>query len=84
MGTIIKNGTVIFDGTKVKTDILIRDGIIAAIEAGIEAEESDEIIDAEGKTICYGLADVHVHLRVPGRPDKETIASGSAAAAAGG
>ena len=84
MGTIIKNGTVIFDGTAAKADILIRDGIIAAIEAGIKAEEGDEIIDAEGKAVSYGLTDVHVHLRVPGRPDKETIASGSAAAAAGG
>ena len=65
-------------------DILIEDGIIAAIEGEIEVDEKTEIFDANGAIVTYGLADVHVHLREPGYSEKETIASGTAAAARGG
>ena len=65
-------------------DVLIEDGIIAAIEGEIEVDEKTEIFDANGAIVTYGLADVHVHLREPGYSEKETIASGTAAAARGG
>ena len=80
---LIKNGTLCTSEMCTKADILIEDGKIAKIAEGIDSPEA-EIIDASGRLVTYGLADVHVHFRVPGRPDKETIATGSAAAAHGG
>src|SRR5438309_1200822 len=44
----------------------------------------DRVIDASGKIVCPGLIDMHVHLREPGREEDETIATGAAAAVAGG
>ena len=64
-------------------DLLIVDGRIAAIEsAGAVADA--QIIDCAGWWVMPGLIDPHVHLRDPGFPQKETIASGLSAAAAGG
>ena len=65
-------------------DVLIEDGIIAAIGGEIAVDDTTEIFDANGAIVTYGLADVHVHLREPGYSEKETIASGTAAAARGG
>src|SRR5882672_9768836 len=45
---------------------------------------ADEVLDAAGKVVCPGLIDMHVHLREPGREEDETIATGTAAALAGG
>lgn len=64
-------------------DILIEEGRIAQIGGTIDAE-IEEIIDLSGCTIFPGFVDLHVHLREPGLSYKETIASGSAAAARGG
>jgi len=63
------------------TDILIRDGVIAEIGAGLKG---DEVIDGTGCIALPGLVDLHTHLREPGREDAETILSGSRAAAKGG
>jgi dihydroorotase len=67
-------------------DLLIRDGKIAAVESpgGLKNVEAAETIDASGLVVAPGLVDVHVHLREPGQTYKETIATGTAAAAAGG
>jgi dihydroorotase len=66
-------------------DVLIRDGKIAAVGAGAaQAAAEAERIDVRGKVICPGLIDTHVHLREPGQTAKETIATGTAAAARGG
>jgi dihydroorotase len=71
-------------------DVLVRDGRIAAVEMpGILAGVADSLpkelqIDAAGMVVAPGLIDIHVHLREPGQTHKETIASGTAAAAAGG
>lgn len=64
-------------------DVMIVDGKIAAVgrSAGSSA---DEIIDARGMIVSPGLIDMHVHLREPGNEEKETIETGTAAAAAGG
>jgi len=83
---LIKDGRVIdpaqnFDGRR---DILIRDGLIAAMENPGVMAAADQVIKAEGRLVLPGLIDPHVHLREPGHEYKETVASGLAAAAAGG
>lgn len=64
-------------------DILIEGGKITRISQGLANEEA-RVIDAEGKAVMPGFIDLHVHLREPGREDKETIATGCQAAARGG
>jgi dihydroorotase len=64
-------------------DILISEGTIREVGANIKANGA-ETIDANGLVIAPGLVDMHTHVREPGREDEETIASASAAAAAGG
>ena len=64
-------------------DVRVTDGKVAAL--GPDARDKGaEIIDCDGAVLAPGLVDMHTHLREPGREDEETIASGSAAAAAGG
>jgi dihydroorotase len=70
-------------GTDERTDVLIADGLVKEIGGGIEAADA-EIVDVTGAIVAPGLVDMHTHLREPGREDEETIASASAAAAAGG
>lgn len=64
-------------------DIMIRDGKVASI-GKIKAEKDWTILNAKNKVICPGLVDLQVHLREPGREDKETIETGMRAAIAGG
>jgi dihydroorotase len=64
-------------------DILIENGKITRISQGL-ANDDAQVIDAAGKTVMPGFIDLHVHLREPGREDKETIESGSRAAVKGG
>nr|WP_205908609.1 dihydroorotase [Corynebacterium xerosis] len=66
-------------------NVLIRDGVIAAIGADVEASDDDaRVLDFDSLVLLPGLVDIHVHLREPGREDTETLATGSAAAARGG
>jgi len=65
-------------------DVRIRDGAIAEIGELLKPEEGEDVIDARNAYVAPGFIDMHVHLREPGNPEKETIASGCAAAAAGG
>jgi dihydroorotase len=65
-------------------DLLIRNGRIIAIEHAGTLPKSPEEIDATGLVLAPGLIDIHVHLREPGQTYKETIATGTRAAAAGG
>jgi dihydroorotase len=67
-------------------DVLLRDGRVAAVErpGTLNGVQVAETIDATGMIVAPGLVDVHVHLREPGQTYKETIATGTAAAAAGG
>ncbi len=81
---LIKNGRVIDPATNhdAVANLWIENGTITAI--GGPDRQATEIIDARGKLVCPGLIDMHVHLREPGREEDETIASGCAAAIAGG
>ncbi len=67
-------------------DVLILDGKISAVGAGLgaQAPAGTPRLDAAGRVVCPGLIDLHAHLREPGQSAKETIATGTAAAARGG
>lgn len=83
MSTVIKNGHLIepSSGISEPMDIVFEGAVITAIGKDLGG---DEIIDATGCIVCPGLVDIHVHFREPGFESKETIASGSRCAAAGG
>ncbi len=85
MRFVIKGGRVIdpASGRDEVLDVAISDGSIEAIGSSLDKGGSD-VIDAAGLVVAPGFVDLHTHLREPGREDEETIASGSAAAAAGG
>ena len=85
MGILIKNGRVIdpASGKDGIYDILIRDGVIAEVDSSIP-ESDNEVFDVAGCFIMPGLVDSHVHFREPGFEYKETIKTGSLAAARGG
>lgn len=84
--TLLRGGRVVdpsqdLDGVR---DVFLADGTVVSIGEGTTAPEDAEIVDCTGLVVTPGLIDVHVHLREPGEEHKETIASGAAAAAAGG
>src|SRR5699024_7549123 len=79
----LKRGIVLEQGETVERDILIENGKIVRMDEKIDAE-AEEIIDLEGKLVTPGFVDVHVHLREPGGEHKETIETGTLAAARGG
>ncbi len=85
MSILIKNGRVIDPANKIDTvmDILIENNKISKVAKNIKAD-AEIIIDAINKIVAPGIVDMHVHLREPGREDKETVASATAAAAKGG
>ena len=84
---LIRNGHLIdpASGIDAPRDLLLAEGKVAAVEAPGKIKHADaEMLDAKGLIVAPGLIDIHVHLREPGQGYKETIASGTAAAAAGG
>ena len=81
---ILKGGTVVRNGLTERADIAILGDKIERIAADIQPADNDKIYDCTGLTIMSGLVDLHVHLREPGFSAKETIATGTAAAAHGG
>ena len=82
---LIKGGRIVDPANDIDVigDLLIRDGKIAEVGGTIDAPDA-EVFDASGLIVTPGLIDLHVHFRVPGFEAKETIATGTAAAAAGG
>ena len=88
MKTLIQNGYMIdpATGREGYYDLLIDGKKIARVAEKISAEEAgaEKVVDATGKQVLPGFIDLHVHYREPGLEYKETIATGSAAAAAGG
>ena len=87
MNILIKNGHIIDPANKVdeKLDLLVAAGRIAKLgRPGSIAADGCQVIDAAGRLVVPGLIDMHVHLREPGYEYKETVATGTAAAKAGG
>ena len=85
MTLLVTNGTVYLDHRFRKADLLISENSTSVFDAGkADAAAADRVIDCNGKYILPGFADVHVHFREPGFSYKETIRTGSRAAARGG
>lgn len=79
---LLKNATLLLNNKEKISDVYIQDGKIAEIGENLTSE--GEVIDCTGLLLTPGLVDVHVHLREPGFEHKETIESGTKAAARGG
>jgi dihydroorotase len=84
--TVVQGGRVIDPASGVDgiRTVVIRDGKIAAVAERAEAPAGARIVDARGKWVTPGFVDLHVHLREPGQEYKETVATGTRAAVAGG
>ncbi len=82
---LLKGGRVVdpAQGVDKTADVMIDDGLIAGVGSDLDINGSD-ILDVSGCVVAPGFIDIHVHLREPGQEYKETIQTGTAAAAAGG
>jgi len=83
---LIRNGRVVDPSTGVDgdLDVRIRDAEVVEIGSRLSRADSEAVFDADGCVVAPGLIDLHVHLRDPGESEKETIVTGTRAAAAGG
>jgi len=86
MSLLIKNGRVVdpANSTDAVQDVFIGGGRIERVGRELPVADGTAVLDATGKIVCPGFIDIHVHLREPGFEYKETVASGTRAAAAGG
>ena len=86
MSLLLKNGRVIdpANNTDGVQDVLIAHGKIERVGKHLPEPTGAEVVDAARKIVCPGFIDIHVHLREPGHEYKETVATGTRAAAAGG
>jgi dihydroorotase len=86
VGKILFRGARLVDpaaGHDAVTDILVEDSLVGAV-GGDLPRDGAEVVDCDGLVLAPGLVDLHVHLREPGREDKETVETGARAAAVGG
>jgi len=86
MKTILKGGRVVdpANGRDGEFDVLIEDGLVRRVQKDLPADGADVIEVRRGWIVSPGLIDAHVHLREPGQEHKETVATGTASAVAGG
>jgi dihydroorotase len=86
MSLLLRGGRVIdpANGVDGVQDVMIAQGKIERLGPRLDAPAGADIVDARGKIVCPGFIDMHVHLREPGDEYKETVATGTRAAAAGG
>jgi dihydroorotase len=85
-GCLIKGGRIVDPASSLDSlrDLRVRDGAIAQIGEDLDACDGETIFNASGAVVAPGFVDMHVHLREPGYPEKETIATGTEAAVRGG
>ena len=84
-GNLLLRGGLVASEDGIRTrDILVQDGKVAALGSGLAVPEGTPALDLGGLLVTQSFADIHVHFREPGFTAKETIATGSAAAARGG
>ncbi len=83
---LIRGGRVVdpSQGIDGVADVLLEDGLVSAVGGNLPADAGVRALDANGMIVCPGFVDVHCHLREPGFEYKETIATGTRAAARGG
>ncbi|MBR7060730.1 MAG: amidohydrolase family protein, partial [Eubacterium sp.] len=84
MKLVLKNALVFSGDGFVKNDIIINDSKISAIGVSVSSDGAERVIDCKNNYLIPGFADVHIHLREPGFSYKETIKTGTEAAAAAG
>jgi len=86
MSLLIRNGRVIDPAASIDSvqDVLLKGDRIERIGRALAVPDDTPALDATGKIVCPGFIDLHVHLREPGQEYKETVATGTRAAAAGG
>jgi dihydroorotase len=86
MDLLIRNGRVVdpANGLDAPADVLVADGLVRRVGPALAAPAGTAVVDAGGRVVAPGFIDIHVHLREPGYEYKETIATGTRAAAAGG
>ena len=86
MKLLLKGGRVIdpAEGRDGELDVLVEDGVVSRVGRDLPVDGASVVAVKPGQIVAPGLIDVHVHLREPGQEHKETIASGTAAAVAGG
>lgn len=83
MGILLKNGNVYLKGEFINTDVLIEGKVIKEIGSNLPTQHHD-VIDVKQQLVTAGFVDLHIHLREPGGEHKETIETGTKAAARGG
>ncbi|HEY2566059.1 MAG TPA: dihydroorotase [Acidimicrobiales bacterium] len=81
---VITGGTVIDATGDRRADVLVYDGFIREVAAGLDVPLGATVLDADGCVVAPGLVDLHTHLREPGREEAETVETGTRAAALGG
>ncbi len=81
---LVQGGTVVDPAGTRRADVLVVDGVVAAVGEAISAPAGARVLDAGGCLVAPGLVDLHAHLRQPGMEEAETLESGSRAAALGG
>lgn len=84
MDLLVKNGVLCDANGRLRADLYIRDGLIEAVGRELAVPAGCPVLDAGGKTVLPAFVDLHCHFRDPGYTQKEDIATGSRAAAAGG
>jgi len=84
-GTVVVRGGTVVDATGPRrADVLVADGVVAAVADGVDVPAGATVLDAADCIVSPGLVDLHAHLRQPGAEEAETVETGSRAAALGG